>query len=126
MEIDARNSGFIFIFVTLSAVIIGQLCIKSGMIQIESLSQESHLGTLIRAFGNFRVIFGLLMAVVAACTWILALSQLPLSYAYPFMSLTFPTVLFLASRFFDEPLSPRTYVGISLIVVGLIVASSRT
>lgn len=119
--------GFLFIGVTLLGVIVGQLCIKSGMLQVAASSPATNQPwvTLLNAFSNPRVVFGLLMAVVAASAWILTLSKLPLSYAYPFMSLTFPIVVILSARIFEEPISPRAYLGLGLIVMGLIIASSR-
>lgn len=126
IDMNSRVLGFTFIIVTLVGVIVGQLCIKSGMLQIEDMPDRDYLGTLIAAFSNIRVLLGLFLAGIAACAWILTLSQLPLSYAYPFMSLTFPTVIYLSSRMFGESISPAGYLGMALIVVGLVIASIRT
>ena len=121
-------SGLVLIFTTMFATVIGQLAIKSGMLQIAGSSDGTMaIGmTLFNAFTNFRVIFGLGMAVVAASTWILALSRLPLSYAYPFLSVTFPVVVILSSYMFNEHVPARAYLGLTLILVGLVISSTGT
>jgi drug/metabolite transporter (DMT)-like permease len=52
-----------------------------------------------------------------------ALSRLPLSKAYPFMALSFPTVAVLAVLLFHEELNTPKILGTSLIVLGAIILS---
>jgi drug/metabolite transporter (DMT)-like permease len=54
----------------------------------------------------------------AAC-WILALRKLPLSFAYPFMSLVLPLNLFAAYFFFGERIGLANLSGMALIVAGI-------
>ena len=128
MDYGTRMFGLLFISITLFGVVVGQLSIKKGMLQIidnsHDLTRLWH--TLSSALMNPWVLFGLLMAVIAACAWILALARLPLSYAYPFMSLTFPIVVVLSSIVFDEPVSSRAYLGLGLLVTALIITSTGT
>jgi drug/metabolite transporter (DMT)-like permease len=123
-----RMFALLSICVTLFAVIIGQLSIKKGMLQITENSHDvTRLwDTLFNALINPWVIFGLLMAMIAACAWILTLSRVPLSYAYPFISLTFPAVVILSSIVFNESVSLRAYIGLGLLVGALVMTSTGT
>jgi drug/metabolite transporter (DMT)-like permease len=59
----------------------------------------------------------------AALCWMLAISKLELSHAYPFVSLSFVLVLFLSALFFGEPLSWGKILGVALIVAGVVVSA---
>ena len=51
------------------------------------------------------------------------MTKFDLSYAYPFMSLTFVIVLLLSGWLLSEPLSVPKVLGVALIVVGTVVAA---
>ena len=65
---------------------------------------------------------GFAAAFLASLFWILAVSRLELSYAYPFISLSFVLVFLLAALFFHEAVTPGKLIGLVLIVAGLVVA----
>jgi drug/metabolite transporter (DMT)-like permease len=69
------------------------------------------------------VISALLGGLLAAFSWIAALSRLELSRAYPFTAASFVLIIVLSAIFFDEALTPFKVAGALLIVVGLIVGS---
>jgi multidrug transporter EmrE-like cation transporter len=60
-------------------------------------------------------------AFIAALFWIAAMTKLPLTTAYPFMSLPFIIVAILAALFLNEPLNAARLAGIGMVVAGLIV-----
>jgi drug/metabolite transporter (DMT)-like permease len=62
-------------------------------------------------------------ATLAALCWMVALSGMELSRAYPFMSLNFVLVLTAGAVIFREPLTPGRIVGVALIVSGVVIAS---
>lgn len=58
-------------------------------------------------------------AVIASVFWMLAVQQLPISVAYPFMALSFILVPWAASMLLGESVSAGQYVGIALVVSGV-------
>jgi len=66
---------------------------------------------------------GVAATFAAAACWILAMSRLPLSVAYPVLSLTFGAMLVAGHVFFGEPLPWQRVLGVGLIMAGVIVAS---
>jgi multidrug transporter EmrE-like cation transporter len=54
-----------------------------------------------------------------------AMTKFPLSYAYPFMSLAFVLVMFLSAVFFKEPVTIPKSIGLGLIILGIIIGSSK-
>lgn len=69
------------------------------------------------------VIAVFLSALVASITYGVALSRLELSFAYPFMSLSFVFVLVFSVLLFSESLTTGKAIGVGLICAGVIVSS---
>lgn len=69
------------------------------------------------------VISAFAAAFLASLCWMGALGKLPLSKAYPFMAMSFPTVAILAVLLFREEFNAPKIIGTSLIVLGAIVLS---
>lgn len=69
------------------------------------------------------VISALAAAFLASLCWMVAMSRLELSKAYPFMALNFLLVGALAVPLFGESLTRGKLVGISLVILGLVVVS---
>ncbi len=62
-------------------------------------------------------------AFAASLCWMLALSRLDLSQAYPFMALNFLLVCLLAVPLFGEQLNAFRLTGLGLVIAGLVVLS---
>ncbi|GGZ71012.1 putative 4-amino-4-deoxy-L-arabinose-phosphoundecaprenol flippase subunit ArnE [Lysobacter xinjiangensis] len=77
---------------------------------VQMLARPWVLSAFVAAFG-------------ASLCWMMALSRLELSRAYPFMALNFLLVTLIAIPLFGESLSPAKIGGLILIVAGLIVIS---
>lgn len=69
------------------------------------------------------VISAFVAAFGASLCWMLAISRLELSRAYPFMALNFLLVCLLASPLFGEALTTTKVLGLCFVVVGLIILS---
>ena len=117
------------LWLVLAAVIIavaGQLSLKVGMDQVgkiggESLSHPTQ--TLVRVFSTPLVLMGLSLYVVAALAWLIVLSRLDLSYAYPMLALMY-VLIPLASRFLlREQIPGLRWLGILVVSLGLIIVS---
>jgi drug/metabolite transporter (DMT)-like permease len=69
------------------------------------------------------IISGFAAAFLASMFWSITLTKFELSFAYPFMSLSFILVLFLSTLIFKEPFTINKFIGVLLIIGGLIVIS---
>lgn len=70
------------------------------------------------------VISALGAAFLASLAWMMALSRLDLSRAYPFMALNFLLVGLLAVPLFGETLTWRGIVGLLMVIAGLVVMNT--
>ncbi|HYH09783.1 MAG TPA: EamA family transporter [Thermoanaerobaculia bacterium] len=103
----------------------GQIAAKLATRQLGPLpaTWEERFAYLLRVAVNPYFISCFLAASLAAVCWIVALSGLELSRAYPFMSLNFVLVLLLSGAVFQEAVTPAKIAGVALIVLGVIVGS---
>jgi len=53
--------------------------------------------------------------------WLIVLSKLELSFAYPILALSYCFVPFLSHRLFGEEVSPMRWVGVGIICFGVCV-----
>jgi drug/metabolite transporter (DMT)-like permease len=69
------------------------------------------------------ILSSLVSAFLALITWMVAMTKLELSHAYPFMSLAFVLVLFFSHAVFNEMLTAPKLVGVLFIVIGMAIGS---
>lgn len=117
--------GLFFIGFTVVFTVAGQLLVKRGMLVVGTApNMPSHLPAfLIHVLLNPLVIFGLGSAVLAALCWTVAVSQTPLSIAYPFMSLSLVLVLALSGLLFADHMTFRQWVGVLIVCVGVFISA---
>ncbi len=65
-------------------------------------------------------ILGLLLYAISVLNWIVVLSRLELSVAYPLMSIGYILTLFAGVYWYAEPISVTRVVGILTIITGVI------
>jgi multidrug transporter EmrE-like cation transporter len=67
---------------------------------------------------NFYVVVCILLTLLAGLAWLLVIQNMPLSRAYPLMSLNYVTIYLLSWVFFSESLSIPSAIGMVFIVIG--------
>jgi drug/metabolite transporter (DMT)-like permease len=67
------------------------------------------------------VMTGLLSALLAGLAWMAAMTKLELSFAYPFVSLSFVLVFVSSAFLFHETITTPKILGMLLIIAGIIV-----
>jgi glycosyltransferase involved in cell wall biosynthesis/multidrug transporter EmrE-like cation transporter len=118
--------GFILVSVVLAAL--AQLTLKHGMDQVTHgrhmpLDLAQPVETLRRVGTNVFVWLGLATFVVSAAVWLVVLSRASLSFAYPFVSLTYVLILLFDRLVLHQPISGVRYGGVALIIGGILLIS---
>ena len=98
-----------------------QLLLKAGTNRVGefafSLANVIPVGSRL-AFNPY-IAGGLACYVVSVVVWILALSRIPVSIAYPMLSIGYVVNALAAWALFGEALGPQKLAGIGFIVVGV-------
>ena len=122
---QVSSIGLLFIALTIAFTVAGQLLVKQGMREVNS--DPAQLTALIQlvwhALTNLKVILGLSCAVVAALSWMVAVSHNDLSFAYPFMGLAIVLVLALSGTLFGEAVPATRWMGVGIVCAGLLIAA---
>jgi len=117
------DSAYTFVLMTSLFTVLGQLIIKWRIDSIKfSLSGtlSEKLMTIVSLLFDKFIVIGLISAVCAAILWMIALSKLNLSHAYPVIIALVITLTVLSSVIFlGETLSFFKILGIALILLGL-------
>jgi drug/metabolite transporter (DMT)-like permease len=117
--------SLIYVFFTILFTVYGQLVIKWQVSSAGQLPPALNDKTifLFKLFFNPWILSGFIAAFMASLCWMAAMTKLPLSYAYPFMSLSFVLVLGLSGFFFSELVTWQKILGMFFIVLGVVVSS---
>lgn len=116
---------YLYLVYTLAFTVYGQLIIKWQIKKAGDFPQDytEKILFLVRLLINPWIISSFIGAFLAALCWMVAMTKFELSYAYPFISLTFVLVLFFSGILFHESISLLKIVGVLFIITGVIVGS---
>ena len=100
---------------------VAQLALKAsvsdtGVISLDMQSLFSSAGSLAT---NLWLWMGLICYGISVIVWILALSRVDVSIAYPMLSIGYIVNAVAAWHLFDEPMNIGKIVGIGVIIVGV-------
>lgn len=114
-----------YIALTIGFTVYGQLILKWRIDQIGNLPDQtvSKLIAIITLLIDPFILSGLLSAFIASLFWMATMIKFDISYAYPFMSLSFALVFLLSAFLFAEPVTIQKVVGLAFIVVGIFISS---
>ncbi|WP_010532058.1 EamA family transporter [Lentibacillus jeotgali] len=117
--------GYLYIFGTVIFTVYGQLVLKWQVDQAGALPQAllDKFLFLLQLLLNPWIISGFTSAFLAALFWMAAMTKFNISFAYPFMSLSFVLVFILSAFLFGDPVTVQKVVGLGLIVAGIVVTS---
>lgn len=98
-----------------------QLLLKAGTNAIGHF--EFHMDNLVPIGTKIalqpHILGGLTCYVFSVVVWIMALSRVPVSVAYPMLSIGYVVNAFLAYFLFGEALSAQKFLGIGFIIIGV-------
>jgi len=103
---------------------IGQLLLKHVMKSLGPLgaAQLGSLGRIcVQLALNPLFLLAVALYVLGFVIWLIVLSKLDLSYAYPILALSYCLVPVISHYLFGEQVSPMRWIGIAIICVGVTV-----
>jgi multidrug transporter EmrE-like cation transporter len=111
--------GLILTGVLLNAM--AQLWLKAGTNALGTLSfsGDAAFSTVLRVGFEPHIMGGLACYVLSVAIWIVALSKVPVSVAYPMLSIGYVVNALAAWYFFGELFTTQKLIGISVIIVGV-------
>lgn len=113
---DALAISLILLSIFLGSV--GQIVLKAGM---EGVPQITSGAGMVQAFKSPWVLAGIACYVIATFAWLIVLQRVAISFAYPMISMNYIFVTLLARYVRHEPVPSLRYLGLALILAGVMV-----
>lgn len=118
--------SFLLILASLTLAAVGQYFLKMGANQLGALGGEA-AGRAFQvawmAATNPWLVTGLTCYGLGAVTWIIVLTRVQLTWAYPMLALNQVLVLLVGALFLHEQVSMLRWGGVLLIVTGVFLVS---
>lgn len=117
--------SFILILTGVLLNAVAQLLLKAGTNAVGHF--EFHLNNILPigvklAFQPF-IMGGMACYAISLVVWIMALSRVPVSIAYPMLSIGYVINAFVAWQWLGEALTTQKLLGIAVIVIGVILVT---
>ena len=114
------NISLIVFSVSLNAL--AQIFLKKGMTLVGYVDTDlNSLWSMLPKFINYFIFLGMLCYSISIFSWLIVLSRVDVSFAYPFLSLGYILTTVIAYAYLNEEMSYNKVVGISAIVLGTII-----
>ena len=114
----------ILIVLSVMLAAFAQILLKQGMTKVGEISSLSKAPSmLLTAISNPIVLAGLAVFGISAVFWLIVLSRVPLSIAYPMVSLGYLFTVLFSWLKFQEQLKPMTILGCLVIMLGVFLIS---
>ena len=121
------SKSMVLILVAVLLGVVGQLLLKMGITQVGTLAFGSDLAGLIqlglRVFGNLKVLGGFAVYGLSSLFWIVVLSKVDLSLAYPMLALNYVLVPLTAWLFLGEQVPTLRWLGSGVVIIGVVIIS---
>ena len=99
---------------------LGQFLQKLGANKINTLPKQV---SFIRKLFIPEIFWGIVALGLGALSWLIVLSYMEVSKAYPLLSFNFILMLFLARYYFKEPIPFQHWMGVIFIMTGITLIS---
>ncbi len=112
--------GLLLVSVVFSLV--GQLTLKSAMTRVGRIGAAEvvePVETLARAAREPRLWVGLAAFGISAVFWLVVLSRVPLSVAYPFVGLSYIGIVLFSRMILHESVPPLRWLGVCVVSLGI-------
>ena len=111
---------------SIGLAVAGQLSMKAGMNKVGEINSEDlkHPFELIgRVIKSAWAVIGVLLYAISAVFWLVVLSRVNLSVAYPIVAVGYVVVVFYSWLVFKEPVKWFTWIGLAFIVMGVVITA---
>ena len=120
------TKSILVILLSIGIAVGGQILLKIGMNKIGpiNISSAGSLGHLFsEIFKSPVVLAGLFLYMISAALWLIVISSVDLSFAYPFIGLTYVLILIVSKFVLKEDVNPVRWIGTAIITIGVVVIS---
>lgn len=116
-------SNYLYLFISVCMGATAQVGLKKGIQGVGPISVATFIPNMGAIFFNPYIIGGIFLYGSSLIIWLIVLSRMELSRAYPFVSLGYMITFALGIILLDEKMSYYKIFGLMFIVVGIFIMS---
>jgi drug/metabolite transporter (DMT)-like permease len=121
---ERRMSVVITLFIAVALAVSGQMFVKKGLNLLAPIDFSSGLlATYARIFLSSYVLVGSFLYFLSVFFLIYALTKVDLSFAFPFLALSYVLITIAAFAFLGERISLLRWIGVAVICIGVFLVS---
>lgn len=116
---------YFIVFICVILNVISQLLLKTGMNGVGhfDINVSNLFAVVYKVLFNPNIIFGLFLFGLSFALWLIVLSRMEVSLAYPLLSIGYIVTPFVSYFVFNEALSFSRVLGIFIIIIGVYIVS---
>ncbi|GAB4416566.1 MAG: SMR family transporter [Bacteroidia bacterium] len=115
--------GLVYLALNLVISVAAQFMLKAAMANLGQFDAGGDVLTYLLSMFNMQVIGGLVLYAMGTVLWLLCLTKLDLSFAYPAATLQYVLIFLGAWYLFDEQIDWLRIAGLVVIGCGVVVMS---
>ncbi len=116
--------NILFILVAVFIGVVSQLMVKKGLNLLGPLDFSTGLlRNYLKMFASPYVFWGIIIYCLSIFFWLYALSRVDLSFAYPFLAVSYVLILLFSWMFLGESISMLRIAGVVVICFGVFLIS---
>lgn len=117
-------SSIPFILIAVIIGVIGQLFLKAGLNALGAIDFSKGLMTsYTKIFLSPLVLLGIFIYLISVVFWLYVLSKVDLSFAYPFLAISYVLIILASQWFLGENVSFLRWTGVLVICFGVFIVS---
>jgi len=118
-------SPFVFLFASIVCAVTGQLLLKTTVMKLEGVDFASgnfgaHLKKLLLSPTFY---LAMIVYFSSMILYLMAISAIEISMAYPMVAVNYAIILVCSRVFFRENVTPMRWLGVGLIIAGVVLVS---
>jgi drug/metabolite transporter (DMT)-like permease len=117
--------SILLVLCSVTPAVAGQLILKYAIGRLNlNMDETGPIGYYVRLFTTPIVILGFFMYGLSSLVWLFILSKLPLSLAYPLVSMGYVLVVFFSWLLLREQVSMTRLAGVAVICLGVVLLAT--
>lgn len=111
--------NFVLLLTNIGLVVSGQTLIKQGVNKIGDFRAMPFFDFIAKSFTSPSIIGGIFLYIVSTIIWLMLLSRINLSLAYPGLSLGYLIILGVSWFYLKETITSFQIIGVLMIITGV-------
>jgi len=113
--------NILLILLSVLLAVFGQFFLKKGMMDIGEIpfNLSTPIFLIGKIFTSFKLFLGFLLFGLSSIVWLVVLSKVELSFAYPMVSTGYILTILISWKFLGETISPARWIAVVVICAGV-------